>query len=278
MPCRALRLDFAISARDVRMPLILLVGTSVASLFARYVTADSLGCDVSSFTLGDNVALLFAGSAPFEARAGMLFVPPLDWLLAIMLVLYLPLLYPYGNLYGFGQHCFVRGQSRLAWWVAKCLWVALVACCGLGTMVAVAAAWTLFCGQSMSFVAGGDALSVVGIPPERLLATSADILPFALGACATVVALCLIQLTASLLFRPHVAYLGSLVYLIASCYAQSPLLLGGCVMVMRWGAIAEGGLAFVPALVVAGSLGCIAVVLGGLLVMRIDVADKEAAV
>lgn len=272
---RLLALDVRMGMAGSGIPLATLAGVSLASLVSDYGSAVSAGHDVSGLSFADNVALLFAGSQPYEYRAGVLFMPPIGWLLMLMLVLYVTLSYPYRDLHGFGQQVLMRGGSRRSWWVSKCVWVAGMTGLAVVVLLVVAAIWTLIQGQSFDMDLHGALLYVARGPVERLRMQETSAWPFVLGALVTLLAIDWLQLALSLVLRPSIAYLGILLYLIFSAFAQHPLLVGNALMLVRWGGLIESGVDPACAGAVALGIALAAILCGGALFSRMDISDHK---
>ena len=91
---------------------IAIAAVTVANLVYAYGLSSVYGVRTDTLGFADNLALVFAGSAPFEPRPGVMFVPPLGWLFLILLILYTTLDYPTESLHGFGLQALVRCRAR----------------------------------------------------------------------------------------------------------------------------------------------------------------------
>lgn len=117
---------FRLVAADLRTVLkkniitfIAIAAVTVANLVYAYGLSSVYGVRTDTLGFADNLALVFAGSAPFEPRPGVMFVPPLGWLFLILLILYTTLDYPTESLHGFGLQALVRCRARTLWWVSR---------------------------------------------------------------------------------------------------------------------------------------------------------------
>ena len=84
---------FRLVAADLRTVLkkniitfIAIAAVTVANLVYAYGLSSVYGVRTDTLGFADNLALVFAGSAPFEPRPGVMFVPPLGWLFLILLI------------------------------------------------------------------------------------------------------------------------------------------------------------------------------------------------
>ena len=117
---------FRLVAADLRTVLkkniltfIAIAAVTVANLVYAYGLSSVYGVRTNTLGFADNLALVFAGSAPFEPRPGLMFVPPLGWLFVILLILYTTLDYPTESLHGFGLQALVRCRARTLWWASR---------------------------------------------------------------------------------------------------------------------------------------------------------------
>lgn len=119
---------FRLVAADLRTVLkknivtfIAVAAVTVANLVYAYGLSSVYGVRTDTLGFADNLALVFAGSAPFEPRPGVMFVPPLGWLFLILLILYTTLDYPTESLHGLGLQALVRCRARTLWWASRYL-------------------------------------------------------------------------------------------------------------------------------------------------------------
>lgn len=160
---------------------IAIAAVTVANLVYAYGLSSVYGVRTNALGFADNLALVFAGSAPFEPRPGLMFVPPLGWLFVILLILYTTLDYPTESLHGFGLQALVRCRSRTLWWVSRFILVAAVTAFSLLVVVCSVVIWSLMVSASFSAVIHGESLQLANLAPWFLKAGEADALPFFTG-------------------------------------------------------------------------------------------------
>lgn len=273
---RALRLDLRVGLRGILPVLIGLSAVSVSCLIAAYVNVDAVGAvDIADLTFADNVALVFAGSLPFEYRPGIMFVPPLGWTLLSMLVLYSSLSYPYRDLMGFGQQVLVRENSRVTWLVSKCSWVLLTCLLCCSAIALTAALWTLFCGQGFNTALHSDALYLAAMLMGPFKADVLDGTGFLLCIVVVLCSLSLLQLFLGILLRPSLAFLFMILMLIASAYAQTWYLPGNYLMFVRWGGFVEGGADMRAGMLLCLGIALVSIAVGLKLFCKMDLMDRE---
>ena len=176
---------FRLVAADLRTVLkkniltfIAIAAVTVANLVYAYGLSSVYGVRTNALGFADNLALVFAGSAPFEPRPGLMFVPPLGWLFVILLILYTTLDYPTESLHGFGLQALVRCRSRTLWWASRFISVAAVTAFSLLVVVCSVVIWSLMVSASFSAVIHGESLQLANLAPWFLKAGEADALPF----------------------------------------------------------------------------------------------------
>ena len=168
---------FRLIAADLRTVLkkniityIAIAAVTVANLVYAYGLSSMYGVRTDTLGFADNLALVFAGSAPFEPRPGVMFVPPLGWLFLILLILYTTLDYPTESLHGFGLQALVRCRARILWWVSRFILVAAVTAFSLLVVVCSVVIWSLVVSSSFSAVIHGESLQLANLAPWFLKA------------------------------------------------------------------------------------------------------------
>lgn len=278
MLLRALRVDLKVGLHGILPVLLGLSMVSVSCLIVACTRVDAVGSvDVAELTFADNIALIFAGSLPFEYRPGVMFVPPLGWTLLSMLVLYASLSYPYRDLMGFGQQVLVRENSRVTWLLSKCIWVALTCLLGCTIIVLVAAIWTLVQGQGLTTVLHSDALYLAAMLIGPFKADMLDGAGFMLCIVVVLCSLSLLQLFLSIFLRPSISFLSMILLLIASAYAQTWYLPGNYLMFVRWGGFVEGGVDMWVGMMLCLGVALVFGVVGFGYFCKMDLVDREMA-
>ena len=272
---------FRLVAADLRTVLkkniiafIAVAAVTVANLVYAYGLSSVYGVRTDTLGFADNLALVFAGSAPFEPRPGVMFVPPLGWLFLILLILYTTLDYPVESLHGLGLQALVRCRERTLWWASRFILVAAVTAFSLLVVVCSVVIWSLVVSSSFSAVIHGESLQLANLAPWFLKAAEADALPFFTGLFLAFEALAFAQAAVGFVLGPSVSFVVLMSYLICSAYARHWALLGNALMLLRWGGIVKEGIA-------AGSSGLFSIVimslclsLGGLWFRRADLIEK----
>jgi len=241
---------FRLVAADLRTVLkkniitfIAIAAVTVANLAYAYGLSSVYGVRTNALGFADNLALVFAGSAPFEPRPGVMFVPPLGWLFLILLILYTTLDYPTESLHGFGLQALVRCRARILWWVSRFILVAAVTAFSLLVVVCSVVIWSLVVSSSFSAVVHGESLQLANLAPWFLKAAEADALPFFVGLFLAFEALAFAQAAVGFVLGSSVSFVVVTSSLICSAFARHWVLLGNALMLLRWGGIVKEGIA-----------------------------------
>ena len=260
---------FRLVAADLRTVLkkniitfIAIAAVTVANLVYAYGLSSVYGVRTDTLGFADNLALVFAGSAPFEPRPGVMFVPPLGWLFLTLLILYTTLDYPTESLHGFGLQALVRCRARTLWWVSRFILVATVTAFSLLVVVCSVVIWSLMVGASFSAVIHGESLQM------------ANFAPFFIGLFFTFEALAFVQAAVGFVLGSSVSFVVLMSYLICSAYARHWALLGNALMLLRWGGIVKEGIAAGSSVLSSIVIMSLCLSLGGLWFRRADLIEK----
>lgn len=272
---------FRLVAADLRTVLkkniityIAIAAVTVANLVYAYGLSSVHGVRTDTLGFADNLALVFAGSAPFEPRPGVMFVPPLGWLFLILLILYTTLDYPTESLHGFGLQALVRCRARILWWVSRFILVAAVTAFSLLVVVCSVVIWSLVVSSSFSAVIHGESLQLANFAPWFLKAAEADALPFFVGLFLAFEALAFVQAAVGFVLGSSVSFVVLTSSLICSAFARHWVLLGNALMLLRWGGIVKEGIATGSSVLFSIVIMSLCLSLGGLWFRRADLIEK----
>lgn len=229
----------------------------------------------TTLSLGDHLAYAISGTKEYDPGSGTRIDIPLSWMLLLLLMAYIPLVFPYRNLMGIGKYYVMASQSRWAWWLSKCCWVSL---CAANFWVASLA------GMMLSALVQGDPLSLsindsfpaligcdfrsLNEPPYDLTANFFCIIPASM-------ALCMLQLSVSLFSRPIFAYLTTIAIGMFSLLFASPAAPGNWLMIARSQALIDGGIDPIACITSASLLFAVSVIAGGIGFNKKDIIEKE---
>jgi hypothetical protein len=201
---------------------------------------------VTGFHLADCIAYLICGTVPgVRLLASNEFELSAMWMILMMFELLMPLDYPVKSMEIWGYPYIIR-TNRKTWWNAKCLYtlsivgiteliklaVIIVYCCLNGISLSMDNNSTFY---EIIFGAARLNISLALTPIQNVLLLI--VIPM-LG----LMAMGIVQLFISVWIHPIVAYLASIVWLIASVFLVHPALLGNCAMPIRNGLIDTEGL------------------------------------
>lgn len=275
---RFLKADLRESGRAL-LPVLLFAFVLFASIdvmlwlkSARFI---QMGKEATAPTFGDCFAALFGGSLDSTLNDGERVSLPMSWVAVMATALYVPLSYPYSNLMGFGKQLLVQSQSRWQWWISKCLWVAL--CAAAVVLTALLAAFLL------SFAAGGEPKlgvqrglpGLLGLNGRAFLTEMKSVAPFVAQVGACLLAMCLAQLTLSLVLRPLPAFIFVMGSTSLSLFYSGFPFVGELCMWARSSLAVPTGVNPLAAILVSFALAVASVVLGGLYFSKMDILDKE---
>lgn len=247
----------------------------IVLLFAGYCKAMASQADIAGFSFADNMLIVLAGCAPFEFRPGIVFVPPLGWLLLFASVLYASANYPSRSLRGLGSHLLIEGGSRVGWFAAKLL---ATFCADMVLIVAVAIVvtfWTVGFGQDVSLVAHRELLCYMGIADPGMSLSSISIGMFCAGSVIALVALTTIQLFLSIVFGPALAFVCSIIQLLVASYFESPFLIANLLMSARWEEMTMDGVSLSLGMVFASGTAVGFAVLAVAFISRVDIIERR---
>ena len=115
----------------------------------------------------------------------------------------------------------------------------------------------------------------VSIVVHLYYTAGASVAGFCVCAFLALLAICLIQLLLSIMIRPMLSYVFTVVYLFASAFYDRDWLLGGFIMSIRVDGLAHDGLSPVVGSVLSGIVVVCVALVGMIVVSRIDIVEKE---
>lgn len=240
-----------------------------------FLKADASGADYSKATFADFVLSIAGGSMIYDPASNMPFVLPVEWMLSMLLMLFIPLRFPYRNLMGIGKTLMVEAGERWSWWLSKCVWTVSYVLTYWGLMLLVSAVFSVIMSGSLGQMPSEELLLFSGIDSLDLAADVTSILPAICPAVSMSCALCLIQLVLSLMVRPIMSFACGASLLFTSAYFFDPLLVGNYLMLSRSSAFIAHGTDPILGCGIALVITVIAAVVGGFGFSHMDIMDKE---
>jgi hypothetical protein len=232
-------------------------------------------------TLGDFILYIFVGSesqplGSFDITDGYLsFKLPTAWIIIFLWLLYITLYYPYEDLMGHGKHMLVLSKSRGMWWISKSLWaITSVITYFLTAALAISTVALLF-GAEMSFSVSDympvdfiGQLDTLIAPPWSVT----DIIaPLVLGG----IALCMMELVMSLLFKPLYSYIIMCIYVFVCSYFKNIFLIGNYTMAARSAVFVTDGFYWKEGAIMCLWVISLSVFIGAVFFMRMDIINKD---
>lgn len=236
-------------------------GYALGLLALKWAVAPRYGVDVSALGFGDCLGALLMGQESHRVAPGALYFPPLDWVLLCALCGVPAVSASALRQSGLEDQAVMRGGSRTAWSLSGAVWACIAAGSWWVSLMAASALWCVAHGAPldpflhqdvMLFLLNGDQLGAWG--------TGAGPAFFAGAVLASTAVAQLVRLVAEV-WGAGAGVIAPVALMIASDYAQTPLLPGNLMALVRWEDAAPGGVPWAPSAACAGALivACVAV-------------------
>lgn len=194
-------------------------------------------------TFFDYLFYLLKGMPEFIPDRGMIFKLPIRWFLFQICYLVGILYYPQRDLQNsIGMTVIVKGESRKAWWMSKCIWSVLYILAVYAIVYIVIGCHCLVKGEILglyftSWLAEEymGVYLLAGVSEKRLL------LYFFIVPVAVSISMSIFELLIGTLTKPIIGFLLTVFYLLLSSYKLSPFLLGNYMMGVRSSFFIENG-------------------------------------
>jgi len=218
---------------------------------------------------GDYIFYMFRGMKIFTATDKE-FKVNIFWLVINLYISFVVSFYPFKDLKGYGQLMLLRSQKRSYWWLSKCIWVSFSIFMCYIIAFAVAAIFTLACGEfsiypQSEMQAYFSETNVNGLTAQGIL-LNAFLLPVI---CS--ISISLLQLFISNVFQPLFGLMITAAVLVCSVFYCVPFLPANFIMLMRNEFVLPGtGIHFTAGICIAIPLAVISSVLGMLIFQKKD--------
>ena len=273
---RALRFLVADVREGVRSIAFALIVVGLMTLLLGMVLACRAmlsGVGTSCLTWGDVVASVCGGMRVYDASSGLPFVMPVGWLLAMFLMFYVPLRYPYRNLMGFGTSAMIAAGSRRCWWFSKCAWLAVYVCLFWGCVLGVSAFLAFLLSGDMRLELTEQAAGLLSFDTWNLTSGRRQIAPFLFAAILMSYALVVAQCSLSLFIRPILSFSVMVALLFTSAFLFHPLLPGEYLMLARSNLVILDGFGLWDGVPLAVCIAVSSVCLGSVKFGKLDILD-----
>lgn len=175
----------------------------------------------------------FEGRDPFDGTAGEAFSFPALWVFLFLYVAYITLEYPCRNIIGHGSQVLIRCKNRRVWWISKCLWAALATIIYFALLYLVIMMLCLVFGMDIS-LQYSDNVNKMILDLDPIETTSVqNILLLVILPVLTALTIVFVQMCIGLFCKRIYSFLIVAVWLLASCYFQSPFAIGNFAMIKR---------------------------------------------
>lgn len=210
----------------------------------------------------------FRGMPEYIPSETSVFELPGSWFLYYGFFFFLSGFYPVSDLYGCGMKTLLATENRTKWILSKYLWTALQAVCYFAAAYLILLLWSLIFGNFSTpaeLCLGLYGTEPAALGPGRLLSTW-FILPLTIT-----IALSFLQLTIGIAVSTIAGYIVTLTILTVSCYWMKPWLPGNYLMLLRSSLLTEGGMQFLPGMLLGAGLILCSVTTGVLVFQRKDI-------
>lgn len=219
----------------------------------------------------DCFVYLFRGMEIYVPSPDKPFMVPVLWLLFNGYLAFVVAGYPSKDLYHFGLHLLIRSESRIKWWISKCIWNIINVC-----FYYFIAFFTVSI-ASIQFGKFGLVLSeqIARLISEVNLIQSKGILFYLFTIpLAMSLALSLVQMLVEFLFRPIFGVLVIVVILVSSAYYFSPFLIGNTSMILRSEFVLTNGIKTSFSLTFLWVIVCFLIFVGCFYFRKKDILEK----
>ena len=213
----------------------------VAATAHAFQQAEVIGTSESALSAIDIWASFFGGSQPFQLQDEKAFILPAGWMLTQLTLLLSIGFHTSQELRATAAHALPRTGSTLKWWMSKFI--------SALTIVVLFYLWCAFVFSTASLLFGSSIFEFHAeraFPGESNLAPPSDSAkPYALILSALIpplcsFALCLTQISLSLIISSELSLGATLGYMVISIYLPSTFLLGDSGMLLRIDALVAG--------------------------------------
>lgn len=218
---------------------------------------------------------IFAGNDEFDPTKGSFSFPAI-WTLIFVFISYMTLNYPFNDLNFFGRHVLINIRSRRVWWYSKCCWIIVSA--AIVNLIIFAASFIFALLTKSSFSPEISDLCVAVskhsnnyfmYDPSYTLGAE-FFLPFFVT-CA----LCITQMTVSLIIKPNISFMLTVAYIIACTFYKTPFLFLNYSIFIRCSAVAQNGLSPLAGMIISAAITAVSAVAGSLIFSRYDILNRE---
>ena len=240
-----------------------------------------LGGKINNFnyngaTLGDYFLYIFGGIKEYIPSPNDPFQIPYLWLINHLLILYFTLHYASDDLSGVGQQMIYRAGGRIKWWVSKCIWNFTSVVSYYFISFTVIITYSLIKENAIKLSFSSFMRDIIYFGPKDLgLETWDIVLEVSLMPFLVTLALSILQMALSLVFKPAFAFIFSSVMLISSAYYMTPFLIGNFSMAVRSDKVVSNGVNLTDGIIATLVMIALGIIIGILAIRRYNILSKE---
>lgn len=227
----------------------------------------------------DCVICLFKGMREYIPASNSPFEVPVEFLLLNLVLAYMIGNYPMKDLHGFGRAILLRSNTRLSWWLSKCIWnILTVLFFYMMIYLGIGFATSLLGAES---TASADVLNAdlikrflqfdiasSGVDPRQLVAYAIILQIF------TSIAISMLQMTLAFILNPIISYMFVVSMYIFSAYYMKWFMMGNFLMTFRIGLVNVKGMRLGTSLIVDVIVFATSAIVGYLYFRKYDVIQK----
>ena len=243
-----------------------------------WTKASLRGIDPAQISLGDYFTNYLAGvisqGLGLFGTGGRPFYLPSTWLLTMLIPCYTVLWYPRKDLEAEGMQVLLRGGSRLQWWLAKNVWVAmgvfLYWIAGYATVCVVA----LVAGATMGLMNTENIAALLALSENSIAAWEQSVVPMLPAVPIISAALALVETAIGAWASPVWGFCLVTATLFMSALLPGSLLIGNYLMALRSAGMVAGGAAATMGVSLGVTMAMVALALGSVAFKRFDVMGR----
>jgi len=252
--------------------------TFTENFFAKVGNYVIKGKIAGKLTIFDTVLYFFKGMQEYIPASHKPFEVPVDFLLLNILLAIIIGNYPMKDINGYGRSVLVRSDTRISWWLCKCIWNVLsVITYYVAIYIGIIVMYVGNRGLSngIDFRLNADLMKVVFGVDLGTVNSSMLIITILLLPIITSIAISLLQMTLAFYLNPIVSFVIVIAIYIFSAFYMKWFMMGNYLMMYRNEFINQKGMHLGISLIVDAGVATISIVAGYLYFRRYDVLEKN---
>lgn len=234
---------------------------------------------VDSYTSADMIMWMLKGVKKFDANSRSQLDIPTVYMFPNIIIAFIIGNYVIKDLYGYGKSILVKAESRINWWLSKCIWCVLSAFVSYGMMYIVIAVAGV-CTGSFSLKPTPEIYYHLFSMDKQMILQYADVGSLLAGVVITsfimTVTLNIIQITVGLIVSPTLAYMAIIVLLVLGVFMDNPLVITVYCMAIRSVRYMPYGYKLLPAVIIMCAMILLCVIAGAIYSSKMDIINKKA--